>query len=108
MVGRGIGSAPIAMTRAELIKREKARSKAYSYAFWILGFSVVGGTLAIPGDFWLVPLIVGYGVIGILNQASMAKCPHCRRPLNGPIAIATDHCARCGEIAFDDPRLRSN
>jgi len=96
------------MTRAELIKREKARSKAYSYAFWILGFSVVGGTLAIPGDFWLVPLIVGYGVIGILNQASMAKCPHCRRPLNGPIAIATDHCARCGEIAFDDPRLRSN
>jgi hypothetical protein len=55
-----------------------------------------------------VPLIIGFGAISIFNQAGMSKCAHCRRPLNGPIAIATDHCARCGEIAIDDPRLKSS
>jgi len=95
------------MTREELIRKERARIKAYSYAFWILGFAIVGGTLAMPGDFWLAYLIVGFGAISIFNQAAMSKCPYCRRALNGPIAIATDHCARCGEIAIDDPRFKS-
>jgi hypothetical protein len=108
------------MTRAELLRKERARSKAYGYTFWIFGFAIVGGVVAIPsldtlsptlgaltGDSWLVPLIVGFGVISIVNQTRMSKCPHCRRPLNGAIAIATDHCARCGEIAIDDPRFKS-
>jgi hypothetical protein len=108
------------MTRAELIRKERARSKAYSYAFWVFGFGVVGGSLAIPspetisptlgaltGDSWLVPLIVGFTAISIFNQSRMSKCPRCRRPLNGAIAISTDRCGRCGEIAIDDPRFNS-
>jgi hypothetical protein len=107
------------MTRAELIRKERARSRAYAYVFWIFAFTIVGGILAIPsieavsptlgaitGDSWLVPLIVGFGAISIFNQSRMSKCPHCRRPLNGAIAIATDYCARCGEIAVDDPRRK--
>ena len=47
------------MTRAELIKRERARSKFYGYAFWTLGFTIVGGTLADPGGVWLALLIAG-------------------------------------------------
>ena len=107
------------MTRTELIQKERARGKAHGYAFWILGFTIVGGIFAVPslqgaspilgaltGDTWLVPLLVGFGAISILNQARMSRCPRCRRPLNGAIAIVTDRCASCGEIAIDDPRLR--
>jgi hypothetical protein len=96
------------MTRAELIRKERTRNKATSYAFWILGFAIVGGVLAIPGDFWLAVLVAGYGALAIFNHAITSKCPRCRGPLNGSIAIATDHCARCGEIAVDDPRSTSN
>jgi hypothetical protein len=109
------------MTRAELIRKERARARAYSFAFWSLAFAIVGGVVAIPsfgavsptlgaltGDSWLVPLIIGAGLLSILNQVRMSKCPHCRRWLNGAIAIATDRCGHCGEIAIDDPRSRSN
>src|SRR5208282_3907376 len=109
------------MTRAELIRRERARSKAFNAAFWILGFSVVGGIIAVPslrdlspflgtltGNSWLVPSIVGFFAISVWNYAKLSRCPHCRRPLNGPITIATDRCAHCGDIAVDDPRLKSN
>lgn len=96
------------MTRAELIQRDRARIKVYGYAFWILTFGIVGGVLAMPSNFWLAFLIVGNGALAIFNHARMSKCPRCGRPLDGPIAIATDNCARCGEIAIDDPRPNSN
>src|SRR5262245_19961665 len=96
------------MTRAELVRRERERSRAYDYAFWILGFAIVGGMFAIPGNGWLAVLIVGFGAISIFNQGRMSKCPRCRRVFNGAIAIATDRCGRCGEIAVEDPRIVSN
>jgi hypothetical protein len=92
------------MMRVELIRKERARGRVYGYAFWILGFVVVGGVLAMPSDLWVAVLIAGYGVIAIFNQARMSKCPRCSRPLNGAIAITTDRCDHCGEIAIDDPR----
>ena len=109
------------MTRAELIRKEAARSKVYGRAFWTLGFAVLGGIIAIPsigqlsaslgaltGGSWLVPLIVGVFAISIWNQSRMSRCPRCGRLLNGPVAIATDRCGHCGEIAVDDPRLKGN
>src|SRR5260221_7584538 len=99
------------MTRAELMRKERTRARAYSYAFWFFEIAIVGGIIAFPslrkfspslaaltGDSWLVPLIVGTFLITIWNQARMLRCPHCRRPLNGPVAIATDRCGHCGQI----------
>jgi hypothetical protein len=106
------------MTRAELLRKQRSQSRAYSYAFWIFAFVVVGGILAVPslqnltpwlgaltGDSWLVVLIVGYFAISIWNQARMPRCAHCRRVLNVPFVFVTDRCERCGQIAIDDPRL---
>lgn len=105
------------MRKAELISQERARARAYTYAYWIVLFGTVGGILAAPhlrdlsptlasltGNSWLVLFIVGLGLVTIFNRSKMTRCPRCRRALNGPIAIATDRCSRCGEIAVDDPR----
>ena len=109
------------MTRAELLRKQRSQSRAYSYAFWIFAFAIVGGILAVPslqnlspslgaltGDSWLVVLIVGYFAISVWNQARMPRCAHCRRVLNVSFVFATDRCERCGQIAIDDPRLEGN
>lgn len=80
------------MKKAELISRERARAKAYGYAYWILLFGIVGGILAAPhlrdlsptlalftGNSWLVLFIVGIGLITIFNRSKMTRCPRCRR-----------------------------
>ena len=103
------------MTRSQLVLHEKARLKLYSRTFWFFAFAVVGGAIAVPsigdlspalgsltGNSWLVPLIVGYGLITIFNQSKMMKCPKCRKPLNGALAVTTGRCSRCGEFALDD------
>ncbi|HUA33918.1 MAG TPA: hypothetical protein VMA09_09965 [Candidatus Binataceae bacterium] len=103
------------MTRAQLVLQEEARLRLYGRTYWIFAFAIVGGAIAIPsldgvsptlasftGNSWLVPLIVGYGLITILNQSKMMKCPRCRKALNGALAITTGRCSRCGEIALDD------
>jgi hypothetical protein len=106
------------MKRAELIQTERARHKAFSLALWIFGFVILGGMIAIPsladlspslatftGNSWLAPLIVGVFLIAIWNHFRMSRCPRCRRTLIGSIAITTDRCGRCGQIALDDPRV---
>jgi hypothetical protein len=109
------------MTRAELIKQQSARDATMHCAFWVLGLGAVGIKIAIPslsdvwpylatatGNEWLVPLIAGYFAISSWHNLRMPKCPHCHRALNGPIAVATDRCGRCGEIAVDDPRMTND
>lgn len=106
------------MTRAVLIHKVEARSAAMDRAFWILGLGAVGIKIAIPslsdvwpylatvtGNEWLVPLIAGFLAVSSWNSFRMPKCPHCHRPLNGPVAIASDRCGRCGEIVVEDPRV---
>ncbi|HTR63608.1 MAG TPA: hypothetical protein VMH37_17995 [Candidatus Binataceae bacterium] len=105
------------MTRNELIDREWERSKAYSRAFWIFWFVILGGSLAVmspgdvwpplgrfTGDSWLSPLLAGIYLLVVWNYSRMPRCPRCRGWLNGPVVIATDRCGRCGQIAVDDPR----
>ena len=109
------------MTRAQLISQEQARLRAYSLSFWILAFAIVGGIFAVPsfdafsptlasltGDSWLVPLIVGVTVITNLDNARRARCPRCRKAINGAIAVATDRCSSCGEIVVEDPLYKRN
>jgi hypothetical protein len=110
--------APPALTRAELINKERARSRIIHRFLWTLGLGAVGIRIALPslsdawpylaaltGNEWLIPLIAGYFAISAWTDSRMPKCAHCRRAINGPIAIATDRCAACGEIVVDDPRL---
>jgi hypothetical protein len=109
------------MTRAELIVRERARSKAYSRAFWFVYFAALGlmfgwrslsGSSAflatLPPEAPIAAVFVVIFALSVWNQTRMARCPHCRKRMNGPIAIATDRCGRCGQIAIDDPRVGGN
>ena|SRR5271156_2917544 len=109
--------APPALTRVELIDREGTRSRIIHRSLWTLGLGALGLRIALPslsdiwpylatltGNEWLIPLIAGYFAISAWSGSRMPKCTHCRRSINGPIAIATDRCAACGEIVVADPR----
>jgi hypothetical protein len=108
------------MTRAELIAKERARNTAYSRAFWFIYCAALGLMFGwrslsssstflatLPPESPVGAVFVVILAISVLNQMSMARCPHCRKPLNGSVAIATDRCGRCGQIAIDDPRISS-
>ena len=121
MVRRRIDRSGNRMTRTELITKERARRTVYSRAFWIIFFAALtlmfgwrslsssSAFLGTVPQEWLVGAVfVAIFMLSVWNQMSMARCPHCRKPLDGAIAIATDRCARCSEIAVDDPRSNSN
>ena len=36
------------MTRMELIRKERARARAYSYVFWIAAYALLGAIVAVP------------------------------------------------------------
>ena len=116
------------MTKKEFIQAQTTAAKALNkrMAIWlVLLFGGMFGLLPIvdyldkrPEEFgWIAKasggvflglILVGFGFLawyGTKQQRKGPKCPHCSKPLlllNAKIAIATGHCAECGEMVFTD------